>query len=50
MKVNEWITTSFGIQLLYDDNTPITDKDGKTGPRSQLKELLAIGFNYKIFK
>jgi len=50
MKINEWITTSFGIQLLYDDNTPITDKDGKTGPRTQLKELLAIGFNYKIFK
>jgi hypothetical protein len=50
MKVNEWISASFGLQMLYDDNTPITDKDGKTGPRTQIKELLSIGLNYKIFK
>ena len=50
MKVNEWITASLGLQLLYDDNTPITDKDGNIGPRTQIKELLSIGLNYKIFK
>ena len=50
MKVNDWITASFGLQLLYDDNSPITDKDGNIGPRTQIKEMLAVGINYKIFK
>lgn len=50
MKVNEWITASFGLQMLYDDDSPITDKDGNIGPRTQIKEMLAVGINYKIFK
>ena len=50
MKVNEWISASFGLQMLYDDNTLITDKDGNTVPRTQIKELLSVGLNYKIFK
>ena len=50
MKVNEWISASFGLQMVYDDNTPITDKDGKTGPRTQIKELLSVGLTYNIFK
>jgi hypothetical protein len=49
MKVNSWLSANFGIQMLYDHDTPITDKDGKTGPRTQIKELFAIGLNYKIF-
>jgi hypothetical protein len=50
MKVNEWISASFGLQMMYDDNTPIADKDGKIGPRTQIKELLSVGLTYKIFK
>ena len=50
MKVNEWITASFGLQMLYDDDSPITDKNGNVGPRTQIKEMLAVGINYKIFK
>jgi hypothetical protein len=50
MKVNDWITASFGLQMLYDHDTPITDSDGKVGPRTQIKEQLAVGLTYKIFK
>jgi hypothetical protein len=50
MKVNDWISASFGLQMLYDHDTPITDKDGNIGPRTQIKELAAVGITYKIFK
>lgn len=50
MKVNDWITASLGLQMLYDDDSPILDKDGNVGPRTQIKEMLAVGINYKIFK
>ncbi|MEZ5084029.1 MAG: DUF3078 domain-containing protein [Bacteroidales bacterium] len=48
LKVNEWISASLGFQLIYDDNTPITDKDGKTGPRTQFMEVFSLGLSYKI--
>ncbi len=47
-KVNDWLAASFGIQMLYDDETPITDKDGNTGPRTQIKQLFSFGLTYKI--
>ncbi len=48
LKVNDWLSASFGLQILYDDNTPITDKDGNTGPRTQIKELFSLGLTYKV--
>jgi len=48
MKINEWLAASFGLQMLYDHDTPITDKDGNTGPRTQIKELLSVGLTYKF--
>ncbi|MBN2175982.1 MAG: DUF3078 domain-containing protein [Bacteroidales bacterium] len=46
--VNKWIAANFGLQMIYDHDTPIVDKDGNIGPRTQIKELLSIGINYKI--
>jgi hypothetical protein len=48
LKVNDWISASFGLNMIYDDNTPITDKDGNTGPRTQIKELFSVGVTYKV--
>lgn len=48
LKVNDWLSASFGLQMIYDDNTPITDKDGNTGPRTQIKELFSVGLTYKV--
>ena len=48
LKVNDWITAKVGLQLVYDDNTNITDKDGLVGPRTQLKQLLSVGLSYKF--
>jgi hypothetical protein len=48
LKVNDWISAKAGLQLVYDDNTPVTDKDGNIGPRTQLKQLLSVGLTYKF--
>ena len=48
LKVNSFISAKVGLQLVYDDNTNITDKDGNVGPRTQLKQLLAVGITYKF--
>jgi len=48
LKVNSWITAKVGVQVVYDDNTPITDKNGNIGPRTQVKELLSIGLSYNF--
>lgn len=54
MKVNEFISATLSTQLLYDDDIDIavdTDEDGtpdKSGPRTQFKQVLGIGFSYKF--
>ena len=48
LKVNDWISASVGVQMVYDDDTPILDKDGKVGPRTQIKQLLSVGLTYKF--
>jgi hypothetical protein len=46
MTINKYLSASLNLTLAYDDNLRITDKDGKTGPRTQFKEVLGIGFTY----
>jgi len=51
MSINSWLSASFGLQMIYDDDTPIAyDKNdlSKTGPRTQIKQLLSVGLNYKF--
>jgi len=48
MQVNSWLAASVGMLMLYDNDTPVKDKDGNTGPRTQIKEILSIGITYKI--
>ncbi len=48
MKVNSWLNVDISTQLLYNDDVMITDKNGKTGPRVQFKQLLMIGLGYNF--
>lgn len=56
MKINKLLTASISTQLIYDDNIAVplfSDVNGvKTqtgaGPRTQFKEVLAIGLSYKF--
>lgn len=47
-KVNKYISANISANLVYDDNVTITDKDGKSGPRTQFKEVLGLGLSYKL--
>ena len=48
MKVNKYISATISTQLLYDHDIQITDSDGKTGPRTQFKEVVGVGISYKF--
>lgn len=52
MKINDFLTTYFGLQLIYDDDIllPLSDAPDNTefGPRMQLKQLFGAGFTYRF--
>lgn len=60
MKVNNWLTASISTHLIYDDNTHVVvgqrefTANGETvtidltGPRTQFKEVFALGLSYKF--
>ena len=56
MKINKLLTASISTQLIYDDDTPVPifKKENEikipvgVGPRTQFKEVLAIGLAYKF--
>lgn len=43
MKINKWFSANFALNMIYDDNVKIQDKDGRTGARLQVKETLGVG-------
>jgi len=53
-KVNKYISATISTQLLYDHDIDIAvdtngdDVPDKVGPRTQFKEVLGIGLNYKF--
>ena len=53
-KVNKYISATLTTHLLYDDDIDIViDSNGDgiieaTGPRTQFKQVLGIGFSYKF--
>lgn len=53
-KVNKYITVSFNTLVIYDDDITIevdSNNDGiidESGPRTQFKEILGVGFSYKF--
>lgn len=49
MKVNEWFNTTFGTQLIYDDDIKIEQESGLFERAIQFKHVLNIGVNFKLF-
>ncbi len=56
MKINKYLSTTITTHLIYDDDIKIgidKNKDGifeKSGPRTQFKEVIGVGFTYKLGK
>ena len=48
LKVNKYISTHIGFHTIYDHDILITDKDGKTGPRTQFKQTFGVGLTYSV--
>lgn len=54
MKINKFISATLQVNTIYDDDIKIgfdDNKDGivdRSGPRTQLKEVLGVGFSYKF--
>lgn len=54
LKVNKYISATILCNLIYDDDVriPVDDNDDgvidREGPRTQFKEVLAVGFSYKF--
>lgn len=48
LKVNKFISATISTHLIYDDDIRITDAQGKSGPRTQFKEVIGVGFSYKF--
>lgn len=47
-KLTQHISATLSCGIKYDDRIMITDKDGKTGPRLQLKEMFGLGIAYSF--
>lgn len=43
MKINNWLTTNFSAQLIYDHDIDIEDEEGDIGPRTQFRNILNVG-------
>ena len=49
MKINDYLTAMFSLNLLYDDDTKYVDKNGKErGARVQTKQLFGLGLVYNF--
>lgn len=52
MKVNKYISATFGTHLIYDDDIKVErnsgSKKGTFGPDIQFKQVLSVGFSYKF--
>lgn len=48
LKVNDYITASIALDVMYDEKVAITRDDKTVGPSTQIREVLAIGLGYKF--
>ena len=47
-KINKWFSANIQLNLIYDDDIDIEDRDGNVGPRTQFKQVLGIGIAYRL--
>ncbi len=48
-KINSLLTANVGTHLIYDQDIAVTRADGSVGPAVQFKEVIALGFQYKLY-
>ena len=48
LKVNDYMTTTVTLALIYDEDVDVERADGSVGPAVQFKEVLAVGFQFAL--
>jgi len=46
LKVNDYINASFALDVIYDPRVVIKRDDGTSGPSTQIRNVIGIGFGY----
>lgn len=47
-KVNKWFSASLQMNVIYDDDIDIEDRNGDVGPRTQFKQVIGLGIAYRL--
>lgn len=47
-KINKWFSANIQLNVIYDDDVDITDRNGNVGPRTQFKEVIGVGIAYRL--
>lgn len=47
-KVNKWFSASLQMNVIYDDDIDIEDRNGNVGPRTQFKQVIGLGISYRL--
>ncbi len=48
LKINKWLSASFNMHVIYDDDIRIPQADGTSGPRLQIQEVAGLGLLVKF--
>lgn len=47
-KINKWFSATVQLNLIYDNDVAIEDRNGDVGPRTQFKEVIGVGIAYRL--
>lgn len=47
-KINKWFSANLQLNVIYDDDINIEDRDGNIGPRTQFKQVIGLGIAYRL--
>lgn len=47
-KVNKWFSANLQLNVVYDDDIDIVDRNGNAGPRTQFKQVIGLGIAYRL--
>lgn len=47
-KINKWFSANLQVNVIYDDDVHIEDRNGNIGPRTQFKQVIGLGIAYHL--
>jgi hypothetical protein len=47
-EINKWFSANLQLNVIYDDDVDIEDRNGNVGPRTQFKQVIGLGIAYRL--